>query len=123
VAIYYNINSLRAINKGSPVEVGRFVPRRVLPTVRNPSVEVPELLTVREVASLLKLSHDSITRRFENYPGVMGLGSPETRFKRAYKVLRIPRPLLQKYLQECKVSETLVLLWRIRALAPRSCPI
>jgi DNA-binding transcriptional regulator YhcF (GntR family) len=55
---------------------------------------VPELLTVREVAALLKISPESVTRRFQNLPGVIDLGSPETRFKRAYKVPRIPRLVL-----------------------------
>ena len=62
------------------------------------------MLSVREVAALLKLSPESITRRFEKYPGVIDLGSPESRFKRAYKVLRIPRPVLQKFLHENKVA-------------------
>jgi hypothetical protein len=100
--ICYNLNTLRATNKALPSKSGGLY-RTGIADRQKSSVEVPELLTVREVASLLKLSPDSITRRFENYPGVMDLGSPETRFKRPYKVLRIPRPVLQKYLQECKV--------------------
>jgi hypothetical protein len=67
-------------------------------------MNLPELLSVREVAAMLKLSPGSITRRFENYPGVIDLGSPETRFKRCYKVLRIPRPVLEKFLNECHVT-------------------
>jgi hypothetical protein len=67
-------------------------------------MDVPELLSVREVAAILKLSPESVTRRFENYPGVIDLGSPETRFARCYKVLRIPRPVLEKFLNECRVT-------------------
>ena len=70
---------------------------------KSPTVEIPEVLTVREVAAILKLSPESITRRFENYPGVLDLGSDEKRFKRRYKVLRIPRPVLQRFLTEARV--------------------
>jgi hypothetical protein len=42
-------------------------------------VEIAKLLTVREVAALLKISPDSVTRRFQNLPGAIDLGSPETR--------------------------------------------
>jgi hypothetical protein len=66
-------------------------------------IEDPSLLTVREVAAILKLSPESVTRRFENYPGVINLGKPETRFKRAYQVLRIPRPVLQRFMIEHRV--------------------
>jgi hypothetical protein len=67
-------------------------------------MDVPELLTVREVAALLKISPGSVTRRFQNLPGVIDLGSPETRFKRAYKVLRIPRPVLEGFLHANRVT-------------------
>jgi hypothetical protein len=67
-------------------------------------VKIPELLTVREVAALLKISPESVTRKFQDFPGVIDLGSKETRFKRAYKVLRIPRPVLERFLHASKVS-------------------
>jgi hypothetical protein len=61
-------------------------------------LEVPELLTVREVSVLLKVSPDSVTRKFQDLPGVIDLENKGTRFKRAYKALRIPRPVLEKFL-------------------------
>jgi hypothetical protein len=67
-------------------------------------VDVPELLTVRGVAAFLTISPDSVTRRFQGLPGVIDLGNKETRFKRAYKVLRIPRPVLEKFLRESRVA-------------------
>jgi hypothetical protein len=39
-------------------------------------VEFPEFLTLREVAKLLKVSPETITRKFQNYPGVIDLGTP-----------------------------------------------
>jgi hypothetical protein len=86
----------------SGVEVGRGCTRRVI-RQKPPTLEIPEVLTVREVAAILKLSPESVTRRFESYPGVINLGKPETRFKRAYQVLRIPRPVLQRFLIESRV--------------------
>jgi hypothetical protein len=68
------------------------------------SMEIPELLTVREVSAILKISPESVTRRFQNLAGVIDLGSPETRFKRCYKVLRIPRPVLERFLHANRVA-------------------
>lgn len=62
--------------------------------------ELPELLTVAEIAETLKVSKDTVTRLFEDRPGVIDLGSEETRFSRRYRVLRIPREVFQKFLIE-----------------------
>lgn len=54
-----------------------------------------ELLTVAEVAAALKVSSDTVTRLFEDLPGVIVFGRPkETRSKRRYRTLRIPRSVL-----------------------------
>ncbi len=66
-------------------------------------MEVPDLLTVREVAAILKLSTDSVSRRFASVPGVIDLGSEESFSKRKYAVLRIPKPVLERYINSCKV--------------------
>jgi hypothetical protein len=68
------------------------------------AIQIPELLTVREVADILKISPDSVTRRFQNYPGVVDVGQPETRFGKRYRVLRIPRNVLERYLVESRVA-------------------
>lgn len=57
-----------------------------------------ELLTVRDVAAVLQCSEDAVVRRFAKLPGVIDLGRAETRNKRRYRVLRIPKTLLEKYL-------------------------
>ena len=46
--------------------------------------------TVAEAAKIRKVSTDTVTRMFENEPGVLDLGSPEKTHKRRYRVLRIP---------------------------------
>jgi transcriptional regulator GlxA family with amidase domain len=62
--------------------------------------QLPQLLTVAEIAETLKVSKDTVTRLFEDRPGVIVLGSQETRYTRRYRVLRIPKPVLEKFLHE-----------------------
>jgi len=57
-----------------------------------------ELLTVRDVATVLKCSEDAVVRRFAKMPGVIDLGREETRDRRRYRVLRIPKAVVEKYL-------------------------
>lgn len=57
-----------------------------------------ELLTVSEVATILRCGPDAVTARFASLPGVIDLGSPETRTKRRRRILRIPRAVLEKFL-------------------------
>jgi len=57
-----------------------------------------ELLTVRDVATVLKCGEDSVVRRFAKVPGVIDLGTQETRNRRRYRVLRIPKNVVEKYL-------------------------
>jgi hypothetical protein len=57
-----------------------------------------QLLTVAEVAAVLKCSEDAVTKRFAKMDGVIDPGRAETRSKRRYRVLRIPRIALERYL-------------------------
>ena len=57
-----------------------------------------ELLTVGEVAQILGVSDDTVTRRFAKVKGVIDLGSPETPKRRRYRVLRIPKSVVEKFL-------------------------
>jgi hypothetical protein len=57
-----------------------------------------EYLTSQEVAAILKISTDSVIRKFESLPGVLDLGSSESRFKRRYRVIRIPRQTLERFI-------------------------
>jgi len=56
-----------------------------------------DLLTVSEVAALLKVSEETVTRRFAKVKGVIDLGSPETPKRRRYRVLRIPKSVVEKF--------------------------
>jgi Helix-turn-helix domain len=67
-------------------------------------MQVPEYLTPEEAAEILRVSPDTIMRKFEHRAGVIDLGSGETRFKRRYRVLRIPRETFEKYILETRVQ-------------------
>jgi hypothetical protein len=56
-----------------------------------------ELLNVATVAAILKVSPDTVVRRFSKMKGVVNLGSEETRGKRRYRVIRIPTHVLERY--------------------------
>jgi hypothetical protein len=57
-----------------------------------------ELLTVRDVAAVLKCGEDAVVRRFAKAPGVIDIGTPETRSRRQYRILRIPQDVVEQYL-------------------------
>ncbi|HEX8817182.1 MAG TPA: hypothetical protein VF753_16915 [Terriglobales bacterium] len=57
-----------------------------------------EVLTVRQVADVMQVSEDAVVRRFAKLPGVIDLGRAETRSKRRYRILRIPKKVVEKYL-------------------------
>lgn len=54
-------------------------------------MQAQEFFTVDEVAKMLKVSRDTVSRRFENEPGVIDRGTPTRRYRRRYRVLRIPK--------------------------------
>jgi hypothetical protein len=59
-----------------------------------------ELLTVADVAQILGISADGVTRKFAKVKGVVDIGSPETPKRRRYRVLRIPVSVVEKYLRD-----------------------
>jgi hypothetical protein len=61
-----------------------------------------DLLTISEVAELLNVGEDTVTRRFAKVKGVIDLGSPETPQRRRYRVLRIPKTVVEKFLQDAR---------------------
>jgi len=62
-----------------------------------------ELLTVRDVASILQIGEDSVIRRFAKVEGVIDLGKSSLGIRR-YRVLRIPKTVVERYLTA--LSET-----------------
>lgn len=59
-----------------------------------------EFLTVRQVSELLQVSDETVLRRFGELPGVLDLGSEEKMHKRRYRVLRIPKATLERFIQQ-----------------------
>lgn len=55
------------------------------------------LLTVKDVAIILQCSEDAVVRRFAKVDGVIDLGK-STLGVRRYRVLRIPKAVVEKYL-------------------------
>lgn len=69
----------------------------------NCSVE-ETFYTVSEVAEILKVSTDKVTRMFEDQPGVLDLGSSEKSHKRRYRVLRIPHAVFNRVIHKLRVQ-------------------
>jgi hypothetical protein len=67
-------------------------------------IQISEFLTPAEFAKILKVNVKTIIRRFEDFPGVVNLGSAEKRFKRRYRVLRTPREVLEKFIVENRIQ-------------------
>ncbi|HTS06744.1 MAG TPA: hypothetical protein VMP68_14285 [Candidatus Eisenbacteria bacterium] len=57
-----------------------------------------ERLTVRDVAQVMKCSEDKVIRVFARMEGVIDLGQPENLSRRRYRVLRIPKQVVERYL-------------------------
>lgn len=57
-----------------------------------------ELLTVKDVAQIIRCSEDKIIRVFARMDGVIDLGRPENLSRRRYRVLRIPKQVVERYL-------------------------
>ena len=59
-----------------------------------------ELLTIAQVAALLQVSPDTVMRRFARVKGVVDIGTAETPKRRRYRVLRIPRTVVERWALE-----------------------
>jgi len=71
------------------------------PTVPS---KLSEYLTPDEVAAILRVSPDTVMRKFAKRKGVIDLGSSETLHKRRHRVLRIPREVFNQYVHEISVE-------------------
>jgi hypothetical protein len=63
-------------------------------------IGMSELLTLRDVAEVMKISEDSASRIFARMDGVIDLGQSNGRRRRRYRMLRIPRTVLEAYLSK-----------------------
>jgi hypothetical protein len=65
---------------------------------------MPEFLTPQEVSKILKISVDTVVRRFGDLPGTVNLGTEGDIKKRRYRLLRIPRSVFEKFLIENRIA-------------------
>ncbi len=63
---------------------------------RYPLSALEKHYSIPEVAELWGLSTDKVRELFRDVPGVIKIGSPETRHKRGYITLRIPESVVQR---------------------------
>lgn len=68
------------------------------------SILTKPALTVAEVAALTGLSKSTITRMFEAERGVLILGRPESRYKKRYRSIRIPRAIYERVIGKLAVK-------------------
>jgi hypothetical protein len=61
-------------------------------------------LTVSEVAALTGLSKQTVIRLFEKERGVLILSRPESKHKRKYRSLRIPRLVYERVVNRLAVK-------------------
>jgi transcriptional regulator GlxA family with amidase domain len=55
--------------------------------------------TAAEVAKLMGFSRPTVTRLFENEPGVIVIKRPEKMHKRSYRSIRIPHAVYERVLR------------------------
>ena len=60
--------------------------------------------TPAEVADILKVSTDTVMRKFSGYSGVIDIGTAERGRKRRYRTLRIPKESLERFVVESRVA-------------------
>ena len=56
------------------------------------------LLTVKDVAQIMRCLEDKVIRVFARMDSVIDLGRPENLSRRRYRVLRIPKQVVERYL-------------------------
>jgi hypothetical protein len=57
-------------------------------------------LSVAEVAGFTGYSRQTVTKMFEDEPGVLVINRPETRNKRSYRSIRIPRCVYERVIRK-----------------------
>jgi hypothetical protein len=72
---------------------------------RHGNYQHEQYLTVEDVAGILAISTDTVTRQFEHAEGVLDLGTPGTLHRRRKRVLRIPRRTLERFIAERQVRQ------------------
>jgi len=72
--------------------------------IRNEDLTTKLALTIPEVAELTGFSRQTVTRIFQNEPGVLVFERPETMHKRKHRTITIPRPVYERVLHRMSVK-------------------
>jgi predicted transcriptional regulator len=62
-----------------------------------------QVYTIAEVAELTGFSRQTVTRLFEDEPGVLKIERPETMHKRPYRSIRIPCGVYARVVERLRV--------------------
>lgn len=73
------------------------------PVPKTASMETPRVCTVDEIAALTGFHRDTITKMFENEPGVLILERPGKMNKRRYRSIRIPLAVYERVIRRYEV--------------------
>ena len=99
--------SLTSQLEGSKVPVPAQCPRLQRLTIFDGGVPVAKIekqaYMVKEVAGLMGLSRQTVTRLFEKEPGVLIVKRPETVRKGSYRSIRIPRAVYERVIRRISV--------------------
>ena len=66
----------------------------------HPTPANQSYLTIAEVAAILRISDETVIRRFAGREGVIDLGTAEAMHRRRKRLLRIPMSALQRFIAE-----------------------
>ncbi len=78
-----------------PIHIGRAAPKRTIKYLRGASIDLEKEYSVSEVAALMSLSRQTITRAFEHRSGIHTIPGRGTQ-----EIIRIPGHILVQWLRE-----------------------
>jgi len=71
--------------------------------IRDKDLTTKLALTIPEVAELTGFSRQTVTRIFEDEPGVLVFERPETMHKRKHRTITVPRNVYERVISRLKV--------------------
>lgn len=92
---------MRPANQNSLSEIRH---ERTTDSTENAKIPVEKHYSVSELATIWKLSENTIRRMFEGEPGVIRWGAAESRFRRRYTTLRIPETVVLRVHRQLRVA-------------------
>lgn len=78
-----------------PIHIGRAVPKRTVKALRAQAIDLEREYTVLQIADMMSLSRQTITRAFEHRPGIHTIPG-----RGEQTIIRIPGHVLVQWLRE-----------------------